>query len=228
MTFLAVPPSIRVTEHRTGEKGLLNRLASVWSAVTVAQAAGIGVLVLMIMVGTAVGIFIYYGMQMKPFDYMDKEALETEYGVEGMVRDRMERYNPSHIKFMIIGVLLCVLSCVPIFTAMILGENEWNLIIGVCLLLIMVAVGVLLIVRTNIIMEAMKSLLEEGEFSRENKRESRRNEAIMTIYWLTAIAIFLAFSFLTNRWDRSWIIWPVAGIGCGILTAVLKVVRSRE
>ena len=161
-------------------------------------------------------------------DYMDKEALETEYGVEGMVRDRMERYNPSHIKFMIIGVLLCVLSCIPIFVAMILGENEWNLIIGVCLLLIMVAVGVLLIVRTNIIMEAMKSLLEEGEFSRENKRESRRNEAIMTIYWLTAIAIFLAFSFLTNRWDRSWIIWPVAGIGCGILTAVLKVVRSRE
>jgi MFS family permease len=180
------------------------------------------------MVGTAVGIFIYYGMQMKPFDYMDKEALETEYGVEGMVRDRMERYNPSHIKFMIIGVLLCVLSCIPIFVAMILGENEWNLIIGVCLLLIMVAVGVLLIVRTNIIMEAMKSLLEEGEFSRENKRESRRNEAIMTIYWLTAIVIFLAFSFLTNRWDRSWIIWPVAGIGCGILTAVLKVVRSRE
>ena len=50
----------------------------------------------------------------------------------------------------------------------------------------------------------------------------------MTIYWLTVIAIFLAFSFLTNRWDRSWIIWPVAGIGCGILTAVLKVVRSRE
>ena len=192
-----------------------------------AQAAGIGVLVLMVMVGTAVGIFIYYGMQMKPFDYMDKEALETEYGVEGMVRDRMERYNPSHVRFMIIGVLLCVLSCVPIFTAMILGENEWYLIIGVCLLLIMVAVGVLLIVRTNIIMEAMASLLEEGEFSRENKRESRRNEAIMTIYWLTAIAIFLAYSFLTNRWDRSWIIWPVAGIGCGILTAVLKVVRSR-
>ena len=50
----------------------------------------------------------------------------------------------------------------------------------------------------------------------------------MGLYWLTATAIYLLISFLTMRWDRTWIVWPVAGVGCGILAAGLKVIRSHE
>ena len=182
----------------------------------------------MLMVGAAVGLFVYYGMKLSRYDYISKEPLETAYGVEGMVRERMERYSGDHLRYMIIGILLCVLSCIPIFIAMIIDGRDFTAIIGVCVLLVMIAVGVLLIVRTNIIMEAMKSLLEEGEFSRENKREEKRNETVMGLYWLTATAIYLLISFLTMRWDRTWIVWPVAGVGCGILAAVLKVIRSHE
>ena len=77
-------------------------------------------------------------------------------------------------------------------------------------------------------MGAMKSLLEEGEFSRENKRENKRNETVMGIYWLSATALYLLISFLTQRWDMTWIVWPVAGVGCGILAGILKVLRTRE
>ncbi len=191
------------------------------------QAAGIGVLVLMLLVGTAVGLFVYYGMKLSRYEYIEKEALETAYGVEGMVRDRMERYREPHMKFMIVGILLCVLSCVPIFIALIFDRGDMPVIVGVCILLVMVAIGVMLIVRTSIIMEAMKSLLEEGEFSRENKHENKRNETVVSIYWMVAVAIYLLISFLTDRWDITWVVWPVAGIGCGILVAVLKVIRSR-
>ena len=58
------------------------------------QAVGIGILVLMLLVGGAVGIFIYYGMKLARYEYIEKDAIETAYGVEGMVRERMERYNP--------------------------------------------------------------------------------------------------------------------------------------
>ena len=95
-------------------------------------------------------------------------------------------------------------------------------------LLVMIGIGVLLIVRTSIIMEGLQALLEEGEFSRDNKNESRRNETVMGIYWMSATAIYLAASFLTKRWDITWVIWPVAGVCCGILAAVLKVIRSKE
>lgn len=192
------------------------------------QAAGIGILVLMLMIGTAVGIFVYYGMKMKPWEFIEKEALETEYGVAGMVRERQERYSGAHMRYMVIGIVLCVVSCVPIFISMILGGGEFGTIVAVCLLLVMVGVGVMIIVRTSIVSEAMQALLEEGEFSRVNKREERRNETIMGIYWMTATALYLLISFLTERWDMTWIVWPVAGVGCGILAAVLRVARSRE
>ena len=193
------------------------------------QAAGFGILVLMLLVGAAVALFVYDGMKLGRFDYIEKEALETAYGVEGMVRDRMERYSSQHIRYMVIGILLCVLSCIPLFVSMILNdENEMSMSAALCILLAMVAVGVLLIVRTSIMTEAMQSLLEEGDYSRAQKRENRRNEAIMGIYWGSAAALYLLVSFLTGRWDMTWIIWPVAGVGCGVLAAVLKVIRSRE
>lgn len=192
------------------------------------QTVGIGVIMLLLMVGAAVGIFVYYDMKQHKYEYIEKEPLETAYGVEGMVRDRMERYSDRHLHYMVIGILLCVLSCIPIFAALIIDRGDFTMAAAVCVLLVLVAIGVLLIVRTNIIMEAMQSLLEEGEFSRENKRENKRNEVIMGIYWLSATALYLLISFLTKRWDTTWIVWPVAGVGCGLLAAVLKVMRSRE
>ena len=192
------------------------------------QAFGIGILILMLMVGAAVAIFVYYSMKMKRWDFITKEALETEYGVDGMVRERMERYSGTHIRYMVIGIVMCVLSCVPIFISMIMGEEDFGAIIAVGLLLVMVGVGVLIIVRTSMIWDAMQALLEEGEYSRENKREERRNETIMGLYWMSATAIYLLISFLTRRWDMTWIVWPVAGVMFGVLVALLRIFRGRR
>lgn len=198
-------------------------------ALTENQAAGIGVLILMLMVGAAVGLFVFYGMKLKPYEYISKEPIETAYGVHGMVAERLHNYQKAHTRYMVIGILLCVLSCIPIFLALILNpDNDMIGVLAVSVLLVMIGIGVLLIVRTSIIMEGLQALLEEGEFSRDNKNESRRNETVMGIYWMSATAIYLAASFLTKRWDITWVIWPVAGVCCGILAAVLKVIRSKE
>ena len=198
-------------------------------AITENQAAGVGILVLMLMVGAAVGLFVFYGMKMKPYEYITRDPIETAYGVHGMVAERLNGYQKAHTRYMVIGILLCVLSCIPLFFTLILNaENVAVVALAVSLLLVMIALGVLLIVRTSIMMEGLQALLEEGEFSRENKDESRRNETIMGIYWMSATAIYLAISFLTKRWDMTWIVWPVAGVGCGILAGILRVVRSKE
>jgi len=192
------------------------------------QTAGIGILILMLMIGCAVGLFIYYGMKLERFEYIQKEPIETAYGVSGMVSERLRKYQPVHIRFMVIGIMLCVLSCIPLFISLIMGGAEFPTTVAVGALLVMVAMGVLLIVRTSIIHEGLQGLLEEGDFSRENKLEKRRNETIMGIYWTAAIVIYLLVSFLTERWDRTWIIWPVAGLGGAVLEAVLRTIRTRE
>ena len=131
-------------------------------ALTENQAAGIGLVILMMMIGCAVGVFVYYGMKMKPYEYVQTEPIETAYGVSGMVTERIEKFNSSHIRDMIIGILLCVMSCIPIFGTLIITEDDYALVTAVCVLLVLVATGVMLIVRTNIIMDAMKALLARG------------------------------------------------------------------
>ena len=49
-----------------------------------------------------------------------------------------------------------------------------------------------------------------------------------TIYWCAVTAGFLAFSFITQRWDRSWIVWPVAGVTYGLVIAIAKSLRKKN
>ena len=94
-------------------------------------------------------------------------------------------------------------------------------------LLVMVAVGVYLIVRTSILNGAMDVLLEEGDYTREQKLDNRRNEPIAGIYWAVVLVLYLTPSFLTSAWDKTWIVWPIAGVTWGVIAAVLKLTRKQ-
>ena len=195
-------------------------------------ATGLSLIVLMLFVAAAVAIFVIDSIAMKPFEYMEKENLDTAYGVDGMVREQKMQYTGSHTAMMTLGIALCVLSAVPIFVGMILtgdSEKDYLMTFGVGGTLLLVAIGTLMIVRTSIYWEAMQQLLEEGEYTRENKMNNRKNELVSTVYWCSALAIYLGISFLgIMNWDRSWIVWPIAGVLYGALTAVLRILRQRR
>ncbi len=42
--------------------------------------------------------------------------------------------------------------------------------------------------------------------------KTKKMSGPVMVYWLIATAIYLAWSFTTNDWDRTWIIWPVVGV----------------
>jgi len=192
------------------------------------QAAGIGVLVLMCLVGAAVALFIINVMKLGRFSYIQEDALDTAYGVSGLARDRKENYRERHTMMLTIGIVLCVLSCVPIFISMIVATSDLLTVLSVCILLIMIAIGVFMIVSTSIVQDTYDALLEEGDYTRQKKQASRHYGYIYGIYWLAAVAIFLLISFTTDSWDRSWIVWPIAGVGCGILAGILQGISNRR
>jgi MFS family permease len=192
------------------------------------QAAGIGVLVLMCLVGAAVALFIITGMKLGRFSYIQEDALDTAYGVSGLARDRKENYRERHTMMLTVGIVLCVLSCVPIFISMIVATSDLLTVLSVCILLIMIAIGVFMIVSTSMVQDTYDALLEEGDYTRQKKQASRHYGYIYGIYWLAAVAIFLLISFTTDSWDRSWIVWPIAGVGCGILAGILQGVANRK
>lgn len=191
-------------------------------------AAGIGLVVLLLLVGGAVGIFVTNGLEGQQYEFLEKERIDTAYGVDGMVKDRREKYRHTYSVQLVAGIVLCVLSAIPLFTAMIVfGDNDAASSVSVAAILLLVAAGVFLIVRCSIIWESYQMLLEEGEYTPEQKEEQSRNDYLSAIFWGSATALYLGVSFLTMEWHRTWIIWPVAGVAYGVVTAVAAVLRKR-
>ena len=187
-------------------------------------AVGIGMLVLLVMVAAAVALFISCGMKRKPYEYLETEIIETAYGVSGMLREKQESYRPAYVRRLVLGICLCILSVVPLMMAAMMHYTSANMmaIIGVGVLLFVVAIGVFLIILAAMPWSAMQKLLEEGEYARANKSGKNKHlSAISSAYWLTAVAVFLCWSFVTNAWDHTWIVWPIAGVLYPALMGIL-------
>ncbi len=198
-------------------------------AMTEYQAVGMGLIVLMAFVGTAVALFVTSAMKLSVFEPLEKEPIDTEYGVDGMVRERQTQYRSVHTRMMTLGIVLCVTAVIPLFGILFFAapQNEDLLsAYGVGCMLLCIAVGVLFIVRTSILWEGLQALLEEGEYTRAAKQEEKRNGNIASVYWGAAVAFYLGWSFISGDWHRTWIVWPIAGIGYGILCAVLRIIRK--
>ena len=193
--------------------------------VTLAEAGGTGVL--LIMIAAAVGMFIREGMRGKKYEYLEKLDIDTEYGVNGMVKEQRDAYAETHSRRMIIGVMMCIISAVPLLgTQVSRYSNNTDLlpILGVTLLLVMCAAGVKLIVLTCTRQGGFDRLLEEGDYTRLNKKAGKYDG----IYWAIATAVYLCWSFATSRWEFTWIVWPVAGVIFAAYREIMKaIVRTR-
>lgn len=187
-------------------------------------AAGIGMVVLLAIVAAAVGIFISSGSKTAPFAYLDTEEFETEYGVSGMVKERKEKYKEIHTRNNIIGAVLCILSLVPLFATVIYNQSDiFLLVIMLSAGFLIAGIGVRFFVRTGIIWASFEKLLQEGDYTKSKKKRRSAASVVSTVYWMTATAIFLAYSFATENWEYSWIVWAVAGV---LYPAVLAVVNA--
>lgn len=186
--------------------------------------ADLSAIFMFLIIAVAVGLFIFSGMSMKPFDFLSKKCIDTEYGVDGMVKEKKNHYQQKHIMMTAIGVMLCILSVVPAIACGVISGNEFTDMLGPLLLFWFIAVGVFLIVQASITNSGYKILLEEDNFSRERKTSHpvAKSHHIVSAYWCIVTAIYLCYSFITFDWGRSWIIWPVAAVLCPVVTMIAK------
>ena len=202
-------------------------LREYYGFMTEVQATGLGLAVLIGMVAWAVALFVRAHTIAAPYEAYETEGIDTAYGVDGLVRERKGQYAPVHTRRLALGIMLCVLSPLPLFLMMAVGKDDPRMISAVGALLVLVAVGVYLIVRTSILHGALNVLLEEGDFTRAQKLDNRRDEPIAGIFWAVVLVLYLTPSFLTNAWDKTWIIWPIAGVTWGVVAAVLHMTRKK-
>lgn len=191
-------------------------------------AAGIGICVLIVLIAIAVTIFILCGMKTKKYEFMEKEDIETAYEVSGMVKEKRDAYHSLYVTQLVIGITCCICSVIPLFGTLAVSESDFYMVSAVCMLLTLVAIGTYFIVRSAAKMNAMNQLLEEEDYTRQKKHENKKMSGPVTVYWLIATAIYLAWRFTTNDWDRTWIIWPVVGVLFPAFYAIVSGIRKKS
>lgn len=189
--------------------------------------AGVGISVLIIMVLIATVIFVLHGMKTKKYEFMETEEIETEYGVTGMVKDQKEKLNDAYVRNIVLGVVFCICSVIPLFVGIAVSKSDYIIVCMVCVLLVLVSIGVFFFILAGVPMGAINKLLEEGDYTRQKKSISKKISKFVSMYWLVATAIFLGYSFVTNNWHRSWIIWPVVGVLYPVYYSIVAYLRAR-
>lgn len=195
-------------------------------------ASGIGLCGLLVLVAIGVALFLTCSAKVRDFAFLEEAPFETEYGVSGMVKERMQDFANTYSRLNITGTVLCILSAVPLFVSMCIETADVVYVAAVCLLLIIAGIGCVAFTYGGTIHASMERLLEEGDYTRQQKSRRGVKGAISIIYWLLVTAIFMWYTFgpSGNGQARySWFIWAIAGVLYAAVMLVVNLIqRSRE
>lgn len=136
-------------------------------------AGGLGLAILLILVAAGVALLITHGMKLSKYEYLEKETFTLEYGVYGIVEKKKEAFETAFRRSVTLGVILCIISVVPIMLAVAVNANEQTYIWCTSILLIFVALGVFLFIWSGEIRSSYDKILQVGDFSPENKEAEK-------------------------------------------------------
>ncbi|MBD8840788.1 MULTISPECIES: permease prefix domain 1-containing protein [Paenibacillus] len=192
---------------------------------SVETGAVLGLIGMFVLIAIAVGMFIYSGMKLERFNYMEK-GFQLPYTLKMSIQHSRESFALTYRIAIITGVCLCILSPVFIFAASSINDNYASY--GVSAFMVMAGVGVFLFVYYGNIQGAYTNLLEKHQLTVEKKQEVKVVRAVEAIVWPLATAIFLFTGFVYQRWDINWAIFPITGILSGSFSNVYHIMKSKN
>lgn len=193
------------------------------------MAGGLGMVILFLMVAVGVAILILNGMKLSKYEFLEKELLDVDTDVIEYVKTERKAQEPAFRTGIAIGVMLCIGGLIPLFGAIAFSAADFIMVCCVGLLLACVGIGVFMMICAGSVHEAYQKLLQEGDYTPELKALHKKTSFFPGIYWCTVTAIYLGWSFVTNDWDRTWIIWPVAGVLYAAVNGIIwSILKNRE
>ena len=184
-----------------------------------------GLIPLFLLVAIAVGIFIYSGMKMEKYAYIEK-GIHLPSSVKSYIQQKYDSYTPTYSVTVIIGVCLILISPIALFISSVMGENASTY--GVVILLLMVAIAVYVFIYYGSLREGYGKLLEIDEYSNHTKKEEKVIGAVASIVFPLATCIFLFCGFVYSLWYIAWIVFPITGILFGMFSAAYSIIKGNQ
>ncbi len=191
------------------------------------MASIVGVCAILIIVAGAVALFVTSGFKLSQYEYMEKEAFIIDRETKEETKLMDEQYAPIFRTNMTIGIIVCIISAIPLLLSA-ATEDEKLVLWALALLLLIVSFGVYRIVKVAIVKSGFQQILQEGEYKEEIKEANKDMEPFTAVYWMVIVAAYLLVSFLTNKWEITWVIWPVAGICFGAMSVIFRSIKEKR
>jgi len=196
--------------------------------ITEATASAIGLTVFFAFILCAVPIFIYCGFKNQPYEFLDKNIpFELEYGVKGLVTEKKNAFRPTYIAYNIIASCVCIFSVVPL-VLLSFSENEILVAAALALLMIIAGIGAGMFIVAGTQNASMQKLLKEGDFTEKEKKRTSVKEVVGFCYWGILTSIYLVWSFLTNHWYISWVVFAIGSILFPIVMCVCNLIADKQ
>jgi hypothetical protein len=185
----------------------------------IAQAVGVGGLLLLI--ALAVYTFIMAGMKSEKYEKLETTTVKIDPYLHDRISQMKEDYRPAFARRIAGGVAIILLAVVALVTVAILEVGgEFALMLLVVGLLLAIALAVGLFISAGSKMETFDKLLNEGDYSKQHKAGNSFAEKLSGPYWMLVAAIYLTWSFISNSWGITWIVFPIAGILFGLIATI--------
>ena len=179
-----------------------------------------GVAMMMFSIAIGIGFLVYSSFVDHEWKFMKRESCSIDMNTAAYVKDKQRGFEPVRAFCVAIGVVLCVICWTPNILIPFRYEP-----LGAGLMFILVGFGVFLIVYPNSIASGFERILHvneattiSGQYANGNayvkptKYKSKNAQTIVEVYWPTVTCLYLILSFLSFRWDITWIIWVIAGV----------------
>ena len=181
----------------------------------------IGLIGMFVFFALGIGIFIYQGMKLQRFDYLNK-GYKLSYALKAFINNEKDAFARTYKASIIIGVSILVLSPIIIFATPFF--NEAYSAYTVSLFLLIVASAIYIFIYYGTIEGAYSTLLAKE--SVEQTKDEKLNASINKLLWGLAVALYLFVSFVYDSWHISWIIFVVTSILSGTIDSIVTLIKG--
>lgn len=174
----------------------------------------IGVIFLFVFIAMAVPIFIILGIKMEHI----KQKYKNLYDI--YTKEEKEEYNQKFsitIAFSVSMILVGVVIMLTLYGLHIFNKNS------------LFPIAIFMVFITGIVPVIVKAGIEKEKFEMtilNNIKEQNASEALIgkisAVIMISATIIYFILGFVMNLWKINWILFPIGGMLCGIVSIVLN------
>lgn len=186
-------------------------------------------LLALIMMFSIVAVGVYFIIsnysELSAYKYLIENPIHLDYQTRQEINFMKSEVTPRYKRALSLSVVSYILSVMPIFISLVLfgDDNDGAVLLSVSICILIVALASYHLILNYAIYDGVNKLLREGEYKNYNLKDHEKADRIASIYWSIIVALYLAYSFITDDWGRSWIIWPVAGVIYGGVSAFMNI-----